>query len=215
MSEADVPSLLDRPKRRAIVDAAARLFMRDGYGAVSMEAVARESGVSKATLYAHFSGKERLFATIVAERCTALQAELEADPDWQAQDPRTALTSMGRRWLGFLLSPATVAIYRVVVAEAMRFPELAVAFYDAGPRAIRDWLTGWIALQNRAGRLAAPDPAVAAEQFIALLRTGIFFRATLGIGAPPGPVESRAVIDEAVGTFLRAFGSAGARRPEG
>lgn len=210
MSETDTSAALDRPKRRAIVEAAAKLFMRDGYGAVSMDAVARESSVSKATLYAHFTGKDRLFATIVAERCAGLQAECEADPDWQAQDLRTALTSMGRRWLGFLMSPATIAIYRVVVAEAQRFPELPVAFYDSGPRPIKEWLTAWIAAQAQAGRLAAPDPLVAAEQFVALLRTGVFFRATLGVGAEPGEAERRMVVDQAVGTFLRAFAPHGA-----
>lgn len=210
MSDIDASSLLDRPKRRAIVEAAARLFMRDGYGAVSMDAVARESGVSKATLYAHFSGKDRLFATIVADRCAGLQAECEADPDWQAQDLRPALTAMGRRWLGFLMSPTTLAIYRVVVAEALRFPELAVAFYDSGPRPIKEWLTAWIAAQARAGRLTVPDPLVASEQFVALLRTGLFFRATLGVGTPPEEAERRAVVDHAVATFLRAFAPDGA-----
>ena len=52
-----------------MLEAAASLFMAHGYGAVSMDAIARAAGVSKATLYAHFSSKDRLFATIIDEAC--------------------------------------------------------------------------------------------------------------------------------------------------
>jgi TetR/AcrR family transcriptional repressor of mexJK operon len=206
MSAPATHPVLDRPKRRAITEAATRLFLRLGYGAVSMDAVARESGVSKATLYAHFTGKDRLFATIVAERCRRLQAQAEADPAWHGHDVRTALTAMGRHWLTFLMSPDTLAIFRVVIAEAPRFPELAATFYDAGPRAMKDWLTGWVAAASADRLLSVADPLVAAEQFLALLRTGAFFRATLGVTEVPTEVERNAVVDHAVATFLRAFG---------
>src|SRR5689334_22213892 len=57
------------PKRQSVVDAAARLFMAHGYGQVSMDAVAREAGVSKATLYAYFTSKDQLFASIIGGAC--------------------------------------------------------------------------------------------------------------------------------------------------
>jgi len=209
MSAPATNAALDRPKRRLITEAAARLFLREGYGAVSMDAVARESGVSKATLYAHFTGKDRLFATIVAERCARLQAEADADPAWHGHDVRDALTAMGRHWLRFLMAPETLAIFRVVIGETPRFPELAAAFYDAGPRAMKEWLTAWVAEASAAGRLSVSDPLVAAEQFLALLRTGVFFRCSLGVAEAPTEAERNKVVDNAVETFLRAFGPHG------
>ena len=72
----------ESPKRQLVLDAAASLFMAHGYGAVSMDAVARAAGVSKATLYAYFSSKDQLFATIIGEACRqkiALAELLPAD----------------------------------------------------------------------------------------------------------------------------------------
>ena len=57
------------PKRQAILNAATELFVARGYGAVSMDAIARAADVSKATLYAHFESKDRLFARIVSDAC--------------------------------------------------------------------------------------------------------------------------------------------------
>ena len=53
------------PKRRAIVRAATELFLRAGYGAVSMDAIAARAGVSKRTLYRHVSGKDALFGAVI------------------------------------------------------------------------------------------------------------------------------------------------------
>ena len=76
------------PKARAILDAAGALFLDEGYPAVSMDAVARRAGVSKATLYAHFESKEALFAAIVAAGCQRMTAEAEALADVLAIWPR-------------------------------------------------------------------------------------------------------------------------------
>src|SRR5271157_6368560 len=76
----------ESPKHQLVLDAAATLFMAHGYGAISMDAIARAAGVSKATLYAHFSSKDLLFATIVREACRegmgadSLCLERDGDP---------------------------------------------------------------------------------------------------------------------------------------
>src|SRR6516225_5533168 len=102
----------ERPKRQLVLDAAASLFMAHGYGAVSMDAVARSAGVSKATLYAYFSSKDQLFATIIGEACQqkfALGELLPAD----ATDIRMALVAFGSRLLRFFLEERALAIHRV------------------------------------------------------------------------------------------------------
>src|SRR5688572_18076769 len=53
-------------KRRAILEAAAELFLQDGYSGTSMDEVAARASVSKQTVYAQFGGKEALFVTVVA-----------------------------------------------------------------------------------------------------------------------------------------------------
>ncbi len=196
---------VDSPKRQLILDAATALFIAQGYGAVSMDAIARSAGVSKATLYAHFGSKDQLFATIITEACRAKfdwDGALAAD----GQDLRVALTALGKRILRFFLEDGTLAIYRVVVAESARFPELGRAFYEGGPATGRRLLAAWLAEQAEAGRLRVPDPPLAAEQLVALLRAGLYFRATLGIPPAPTQAEIDATVAAAIETFLAAYG---------
>src|SRR5256885_16619682 len=54
-------------KAALILRGARRAFLAAGFGAVSMDAIAREAGVSKATVYAHFGSKEDLFGPVVAD----------------------------------------------------------------------------------------------------------------------------------------------------
>src|SRR3712207_5867039 len=107
------------PKPRAILDAAAELFLAHGFAAVSMDAVARQAGVSKATLYAHFPGKDALFAAMVAERCDRMAAEVSALAE-HGGGTEAALRRLCRTVLGFLVAPSTIAIHRIVQAEATR-----------------------------------------------------------------------------------------------
>jgi len=195
-------------KRRKMVDAATALFMKQGYGAVSMDAIARAADVSKATLYAHFASKDALFATIVGDACcldTVDEASFYADP----ADVGATLRVIGRSFLSYLLLPETLARYRLVVAESARFPELGAAFWVNGPLAFRHRLAAWVAQQCRAGRLAADDPDVAAEQFVGLLRSGVFMRASLAVPPAPDQAEIEATVAAAVTTFLRAFAPPG------
>jgi TetR/AcrR family transcriptional regulator, mexJK operon transcriptional repressor len=194
---------IESPKRQLVLDAAASLFMAHGYGAVSMDAVARAAGVSKATLYAYFSSKDQLFATIIGEACRqkiALAELLPAD----ATDPCAALAAFGGRLLRFFLEERPLAIHRVVIAESTRFPELGRAFYDNGPAALFRTLAEWLAGQTGAGRLAITDAGMAAEQFVGMLRTSLFLRATLGLTRPTEP-EIDATVEAAVTMFLKAY----------
>jgi TetR/AcrR family transcriptional repressor of mexJK operon len=198
------PEDSESPKRRAIVDAATELFAARGYGAVSMDAIARAADVSKATLYAHFTSKDGLFATIVQVACRESIIPEDELPDREAPDVSAALRAIGGRMLRFFLRDRSLAIHRLVIAESVRFPELGRAFYDNGPAACRDMLAAWMV---RTRELSVPNPHVAAEQFIGLLRTGLFLRATLGLAADPDEASIDAAVTAAVGTFMRAYGA--------
>jgi TetR/AcrR family transcriptional repressor of mexJK operon len=201
------------PKRRAIMEAATDLFAARGYGAVSMDAIAKAADVSKATLYAHFESKDSLFATIVKVAC---QENIRPDgdltgnplPDWLkadgTDDVETALRAIGGRILRFFLRDRTLAVHRLVIAESVRFPELGRAFYENGPVAGRRIIATWM---QRQPALDVPDPELAAEQFLGLLRSGLYMRATLGLTPEPAEAEVDAVISASVRTFLRAYGA--------
>ena len=194
-------------KRQLVLDAAASLFMAQGYGAVSMDAIARAAGVSKATLYAYFSSKDQLFATIIGEACQQNIIAAEFRPGSEA-DTRSALIAFAGRTLRFLLEDRALAIHRVVISESVRFPELGRAFYDNGPGMFRRVFGEWLAAETAAGRLGVPEPAMAADQFIGLLRGGVYLRATLGLGLP-AEAEIDAAVAAAVDAFLQAYAPRG------
>jgi TetR/AcrR family transcriptional regulator, mexJK operon transcriptional repressor len=196
----------ESPKRQLVLDAATGLFMAQGYGAVSMDAVARAAGVSKATLYAYFSSKDQLFATIVGEACRQNIAVGNFLPVGE-EDVVAALTSFAGHTLRFLLEERALAIHRVVISESVRFPELGRAFYDNGPGVFRQVFGKWLAEQTAVGRLAVPEPHLAADQFIGLLRGGLYLRATLGL-TPPSEAEIDAAVGSAVAAFVRAYAPA-------
>src|SRR5260221_4043992 len=110
-------------RRAAILDIAMNEFLAAGYAATSMSSIAARIGGSKATLYNYFSSKEELFEACVTARCEQLQAiiyEVEAE----GGDFRASLQRVGERFLALILSDDAIATFRLVVAEAGRFPEL-------------------------------------------------------------------------------------------
>ncbi len=126
------------PKRRQMLDAARRLFLAQGYGAVSMDAVARTAGVSKATLYAHFASKAALFGMLMAEGCSQMLLPEENLFPAEVADLRPALEALGGRTLRFMLREDWLAIYRIAMAESVRFPELGPQFLRQRPGADAD-----------------------------------------------------------------------------
>ena len=109
----------DLEKQAAILDAAKRLFPLHGYEGVSMEAIAAEAGVSKLTVYNHFTDKENLFTEAVRCRCEELLPhavfEAEAGPDRVAD----GLREIGHHFLALISSDEAIQLHRTLAARAM------------------------------------------------------------------------------------------------
>ncbi|MBV9734445.1 MAG: TetR/AcrR family transcriptional regulator [Acidisphaera sp.] len=195
---------LSPEKRAQILHGAAAVFDQDGYEGASMSRIAAEANVSKGTLYNHFTSKAHLFAAYVEQQCSRKLGHIFETIDGD-DDPATTLRSVGTRMTQMMLSPTGLTIYRVVVSEAGKFPDLARVFFDAGPaKAIRQ-LSTWLERQARRGRLEVGDPQFAAEQFFALCQTRVWMRCKLHLLPPPSPAEIDRVVDAAVRMFLRFY----------
>jgi AcrR family transcriptional regulator len=195
---------LPNRKEQQILGAAGALFMAQGYGATSMDAIARKAGVSKATLYARFRDKEDLFAAIISAACRR-HAESLSGPEIEQGDVGAALRRMARDFLMLLLSPQAGAIYRIVIAEGPRFPELGRVFYESGPRRTLDRLASYLRHADAQGLLRIAEPRSAAEQFAGMLKGDLHLRHLLGLAETPKAAELDRLVDGAVGAFLRAY----------
>jgi len=190
-------------KRQAIVAAATRVFLSAGFGAASMDAIAAEAGVSKQTVYSHFGAKDALFEAILEDKCRGLMRPVRL-PAVPGGDPAKTLGDLARRFIATVFTPANMALFRVVIAESARFPELAAAFYRAGPAAAVDDLAGYLTGLDRDGILAIGDATASARLFFAMLRGDIYIRRLLDLKPAPSAAEMEAVAEQAVAAFLAA-----------
>lgn len=196
---------VDLSKRQAILDAATRRFLRQGFAATTMDAIAAEAGVSKLTVYAHFADKDNLFQAIVQARCNSYNRPERFD-DYVDLAPRKALTEMGRNFLALLLNREVLQLYGVITAEAARRPKIAELFYAAGPERLTALFVDYFRRATAKGGFAIDDPTVAADQFLSLLKGSLHFRATLSLRPRATAAEIRAQVKQSVDLFLRVYG---------
>jgi TetR/AcrR family transcriptional regulator, mexJK operon transcriptional repressor len=191
-------------KAESILAAAKRTFLASGFGTVSMDTIAREAGVSKATVYAHFTSKEELFGAVIGRECGLYFARFSAG-ELDPVNVRTSLTVLGRRYLELVLSPDAIALHRIILSEVTRFPGLGEVFWRAGPERQRLQIEVFLQSAVSCATLSVPDARLAAEQFVSLVRGEIQLRQLLRLGAEAGQAEIHAAVKSAVDTFIRAF----------
>lgn len=194
-------------KEAQILAAAERLFMMKGYSRTSMDAIAREAGVSKQTLYHHHGAKEALFAAIVDTRTDRLLLSLGAE-DLRNRHPRAALTELGRHFLETVLSPSSLGLHRAIVTEVPRQPDLGRVTYARGPRRAVETLARYLAALDADGRLRVGDSALAAEQFYGMLLGFTQIRALFAVEPEPAPERIERMVTAAVDSFLAAHAPA-------
>src|ERR1700722_19236999 len=206
----DINVVLSPEKRAQILSGAADVFAADGYEGASMARIATVAGVSKGTLYNYFDSKAALFTAHVGEICA--QSLTQAfDGANHNGDPAEVLRGIGRRMLRMMLSDVGLAIYRVVIAEAAKFPDLARGFFEAGPARAVAFMADWLAEETRRGRLSVPDPAFAAEQFFNLCQTRLVLRRKLEMLPDPSASEIDRVVEASITMFLRSYGEGATR----
>ncbi|HKS83928.1 MAG TPA: TetR/AcrR family transcriptional regulator [Pseudolabrys sp.] len=192
---------LSDAKRRAILRGAKGVFLREGFGGTSMDAVAARAGVSKMTVYRHFGSKEELFAGLITDLCNRIVA-VDLERIFR-QRPEEALRRYAERIIDIVFAPETVELHRIVVAESKRFPNLGRFFYTYGPQVCIDVLVRYFERNRDNPRFRVSDPLRASEEFLELLRGYGHLRVLLGIDRRLARREIAARIEAAVRHVLR------------
>jgi TetR/AcrR family transcriptional regulator, mexJK operon transcriptional repressor len=200
----DAADEVSAPKALKIMQAAKDLFTVEGYGAVSMDEVARSAGVSKATVYAHFGSKEKLFAAIIHQACKGFAVDLFPQVA-DEPDIAVALRRIASAIERFLLGEGPIRIYRIIVSEGPRFPELVQAWYETGPVPFRAMLTDFLRKATANGQLAVANPALAADQLVALVKGPLYLRRLFNLPPYPGDPSPEDVVDGAVQMILSTY----------
>lgn len=189
-------------KHQAILEAATAAFLESGYGAATMDDIAARAKVSKQTIYHHFGSKEVLFGAIIEQRCEAFLAPI-AQAEFAAGDLGESLRRLGRDFLERVLSPSSLALHRLIVAESNRFPEFGRLSFESGPRRILTRLAQFLEAQAERNGLSIEDAETSAEQFYGTLLGFLQLRAILCDDPESGRARIDGYVDHAVSVFLK------------
>ncbi len=160
--------------------------------------------MSKATVYAHFAGKEELFGAVIGRECERYFADFSAG-ELDPEDVGASLTTLGCRFLDLLLSPDAIALHRLILGEVGRFPALGEVFWRAGPERNLGQIEAFMRTAAAAGTLRIDNPRLAAEQFVGLLRGETQLRYLLRLDSGTERAKIDTLTAAAVATFLSAF----------
>ena len=194
----------DLEKRAAILDAAKRLFPSSGFEGTSMDAIAAEAGVSKLTVYSHFTDKETLFFAAIRARCEeqmpATLFDVEVDGPVRRQ-----LEAIARAFFALVTAPESVALHRLLTAGTGLSDKLVQMFWEAGPQRVQCGFQQFLRHEVAAGQLAIVDIPRASSQFFALLKGELHARMLCGCSQPFGEADIDQHIRATVEMFLRAY----------
>lgn len=197
-----------RPSRTAalqlrdrILAVATELFLTEGYGSTSIEAVAARAGISKRTFYHRFDDKAALFAAVVHRIIEQIRPPREVPLLEGAKLPEIL-----RRLAGIILraalAPQAIALHRLIIAESLRFPNLVRAVYnEPGTQEAMALIGDLLARELRDPRLTVELQRFAAAQFLHMV-VAVPQRRSMGLGSPMTPKELDAWARDTVSLFL-------------
>jgi TetR/AcrR family transcriptional regulator, mexJK operon transcriptional repressor len=158
-------------RHREIREAAIGIFLARGYEGATMEEIAVRSGVSKQTVYKHFTDKQHLFADIVLSTTDDMSSlvGLIAERLPETSDLSNDLEHLAESFLVALMQPRVLRLRRLVISSADRFPEISTVWYERGfEQALAALAGSFRALADR-HLLVVEDATAAAEHFVGML----------------------------------------------
>jgi TetR/AcrR family transcriptional regulator, mexJK operon transcriptional repressor len=215
-SERPPAARVGRPRRGTeaervdlLIAAATRVFLRDGYGAASIDKVAHEAGVSTRTIYERFKNKADLLTSVITrlverDMVSLFGEELERLP------PRQALLTIGETVTGRACAPEAAALFRIVAAEAQRFPALAAKMRAGTKARVNNAVANYLRQQVARGKLVLADPERAAALFMQMVCAELHECLLFGSPEEMSKLNFAAHLQQVVDIFLNGAAPRGA-----
>jgi len=196
--------------RDRILEVATELFLSEGYGATSIEAVAERAGISKRTFYHRFDNKATLFAAVVHRIIEQIRPP-PGVPLLEGATLHQILRRLAALMLQAALLPQAIALHRLITAESLRFPNLARAVYQEGWAEAAALIGDLLARELPDTPLKGELREFAAMQFLYMVVT-LPQRRKMGLGLPMTAKELAAWADNSVKLFLDGCRGLSSRR---
>ncbi|MBL0947245.1 TetR/AcrR family transcriptional regulator [Brevundimonas sp.] len=199
------PNPVDDPRCRYVLVEARRHFLAEGFAATRVEPIARDAGVSTATLYTFFPSKADLFQAVIDDTSDEFARQMD---EVRAVDgpARCQLTRFCEAYVAFMADPLVTSVFRLVMAERTRFQAMALHFYERGKTRIGVTLVEAITALAARGELACDKPSWAAGQLMGMLEHPVFFVPMVTGDTLDLRRSHRQIAADAVETFLARYG---------
>lgn len=208
--ESGAPTTADA-KRAAMLRSALGAFTSHGYVGTSTDELAAAASVSKQTLYKAFGDKQGVFTALIHAECDRIRNPFASLVEQMGVLPSAeeALRLLGDQFARSIMNHQVQQLRRLVIAEAPRFPELGLLYWERGFLPVLEALGHCFDILRQRELLTVPDPLLAANHFAGMLlwipsNQTMFASGTL----PIGPDELAPMIDAGVTAFLRAYAPA-------
>jgi len=198
---------ISEEKRQQILSHALGVFVANGYVGTSTDQLAAAASVSKQTLYRAFGDKEGLFTALIHAACDRVHDPFAPliNRMEDAESAETAIRMLAEQFASSILSSDMQQLRRLVIAEAVRFPELGRLYWERGFVRMLASIARCLTVLDRRSLLRVANPEQSAQQFAGMLlwipSNRIMF---LGASSPIRAEELRSIIDDGVDAFLRA-----------
>lgn len=194
-------------RREEIAAVAQRVFLERGFTDTTMQIIASRAGASKETLYRHFGCKEELFSQIVRARAMRVFQGMVGECGLCGR-PHEVLLNLGLNLLRLLMSPESLALFRLVLTESPRTPEVGRIFFEQGPAQVMQQLTQYLAGATQRKLLNCPDPLLSTKLFLGSV---IANRHMIALVVPEWETlteeKIRQHVEAAVAMFLAKYGA--------
>lgn len=187
-------------RKEEILDAAANAFYTNGYSATSLDEITKEVGCSKRTIYNEFASKDGIFKELIITNTNQVISILENEK-FESSDLKENLVHFGFTLMNTYMQPKMVGVFKVILNESTRFPELGKIFFENGPKKGTEVLKRILknaALLKQTEEFDEDN----ADYFIGMLRSNIHLRVLLGLKETPKEEELKKYVEGAVDIFL-------------
>lgn len=191
-------------RRVALEKAAAELFLKRGYDGVAVDEIVKRAGGSKSAVYSTFGGKCGLFITTIENLCKEFNAPLRGI-DYAGLNLEQSLMKLGRALAGLLTAQHSIALHRLVIAEAPWCPEVGHAWYMHGPQATLKLIADVLLSHSKKPRKNAAVVEHAAAHFHDALCSNILYRLLAGVDTQVDPKALDRQVCETVRLFLLGY----------
>lgn len=192
-------------RRKAMLKVATELFLEKGFERTSLTEIIERSKGSRTTLYALFGGKEGLLQAMV-EEITLKVWEAISFGDPSAPLTEDELTKVGCRFVTAVCQPDSVAMFRIIVSEGTRVPNISRLFFDSGPEQLRHQLGNWFGKAIAAHGLDSERGDYLANMFVGIILSDFHLRSALNLTDAWPEDEIEDYVRAAVRVFLKGSG---------